>query len=68
MNTFKSKGPFQRMKYGQPAGGCMGKEKLTKKGRWSVSEWDLGKRENGGLKEKGKCTIKGEIGSRTREC
>ena len=45
----------------------MGKEKLTRKEKWSVTEWDLEEMENGGLKEKGKCTIKGEIGSRTRE-
>ena len=35
------------------------KEKLTRKGRWSVSEWDWVEKENGGLKEKEKCTIKG---------
>ena len=36
----------------------MGKEKLTRKERWSVSEWDLGERENGGLKEKGNAPLK----------
>ena len=41
------------------------KEKLAKKGRWSMSEWDWVEKENGGLKEKEKCTIKGKIGSRT---
>ena len=35
------------------------KEKLTRKGRSSVSELDWEEKEDGGLKEKEKCTIKG---------